>query len=182
MDDARIPRGISSVDRGGPVVVHFDGACQPPRGGGIAAFGYTIQGGGFLAEECGLATRPFSDRATNNVAEYVGAIRALEWLVAQGYAGKVVVRGDSQLIVRQMTGEYEVKAEHLRAYHERLRQLVGRFERVAFEWVPREENRVADELSKRAIAEARPSARAYRPGRDPTYGPVAEDDEVPPPG
>ncbi len=170
MHDAQIPRGISSVDRSGPVVVHFDGACQPPRGGGVATFGYTVQGGGFLAEEAGLATRPYSDRATNNVAEYVGAIRALEWLVEQGYAGEVVVRGDSQLVIRQMTGEYEVKADHLRAYHARLRQLEGKFVRVTFEWVPREENRTADALSKRALEAEQPAARAYRPagGRTPT--------------
>ena len=175
-----IPRGISSVDRSGPVVVHFDGACQPPRGGGVATFGYTIQGGGFLAEESGLATRPYSDRATNNVAEYVGAIRALEWLVEQRYAGEVVVRGDSQLVIRQMTGEYEVKADHLRAYHERLRQLEGKFRRVAFEWVPREENRTADALSKRALAAAQPAARAYRPARDPTVPSDGTDEPEPP--
>ncbi len=85
------------------------------------------------------------------MAEYVGAIRGLEWLVDQQYRGPVQVRGDSQLVVRQMGGEYAVRTEHLRAYHERLRQLASQFERVEFEWIPREENRRADELSKRAI-------------------------------
>jgi ribonuclease HI len=162
MGDEQIPRGIASFDPGEPAVVHFDGACQPPGGGGVAGFGFTIRGAGFDIEDCGLATRPFSEHSTNNVAEYVGAIRALEWLVAQGFHGPVVVRGDSQLVIRQATGEYAVKAKHLEAYRERLLQLAATFASHKFEWVPRDENTEADALSKRALEEAAPSAAAYR--------------------
>ncbi len=148
------------------MVVHFDGACQPPRGGGIAAYGYTIDGAGGHVEGMGLAVRPGVPHATNNVAEYSAAICALERLRSEGYRGRVVVRGDSQLIVRQMSGEYEVKSEHLKAYRERLAQLVREFPIVRFEWVPREENRRADELSKLAIdreRRERKGARRCRP-------------------
>ncbi len=153
------------------VRVHFDGACQPPTGPGIAAFGFTIQGPDVDIEECGLATRPFSEHSTNNVAEYVGAIRALEWLRAHGYRGPVVLRGDSQLVIRQMTGEYEVRTEHLKAYHDRLEQLAREFAAVTWEWIPREQNQRADELSKQAIEDAGPDARRRRPiGAGPTRG------------
>ncbi len=54
-----------------------------------------------------------------------------------------------------MSGEYEVRAEHLKAYHERLAALVGQFEEVRFNWVPRGENQRADELSKAGIERAR---------------------------
>jgi len=164
--DRELPRGIATLAGSGPVVVHFDGACQPPGGGsGVAGWGYVIDGPGLHYEEFGLATRPFSEHSTNNVAEYVGAIRALEQLKSIGYAGEVVVEGDSQLVIRQMNGEYEVRKEHLKAYHAWLRELVRSFRKVEFRWVPREENTVADALSKRAIEEAREDARSHRPSR-----------------
>ncbi len=152
-DDRELPRG-TAVLGSGPVRVHFDGACQPPTGPGIAAYGFTVDGGGLHLEDRGLAVPPHHPRSTNNVAEYVGAICALEELVRLGYAGDVEILGDSQLIIRQMSGEYAVRAEHLRPYHERLRQLVRRFRRVEFRWIPREENERADALSKLAIEEA----------------------------
>ena len=149
--DAALPRGSAMASE--PLaVVHFDGACQPPAGGGIAAYGFTVTGAGIAHEEGGLAVRPGSPASTNNVAEYTAAIRALEWLLARGYEGPVVLHGDSQLVVRQMRGEYRVRAPHLLAYHERLAQLAGRFRSVTFVWVPRSHNTRADALSKLAIA------------------------------
>lgn len=142
------------------MVVHFDGACQTVRGERIATYGFTLEGIGEPIEDGGLAVPPGSERATNNVAEYSGAICALERLRREGFHGHVIVRGDSQLVIRQMTGEYRVEAEHLRAYHDRLDQLVHEFSIVRFEWVPREENVRADALSKEALdLEARRRAR-----------------------
>jgi ribonuclease HI len=152
--------------------VHFDGACEPPKGGGIATYGFTLEGPGLEHEKFGLAVPPGSERATNNVAEYVGAIRALEFLASINYHGPVLVFGDSQLVIRQLSGEYEVRAEHLQPYHEHLKRLVEKIGDVHFTWVPREENRRADELSKRAISEARHDAalrdRLSRRERGPT--------------
>ncbi len=164
MDDQELPRGVVTADLG-PVQVHFDGACDRARGGGLATFGYTIEGAGFDLEEGGLAVRPYSERATNNVAEYLGAIQALYRLHGLGYAGPVEVRGDSQLVIRQMTGEYAVKAEHLRPYHEWLAQLAQKFSSVRWEWVPREQNRRADALSQQALADHAPLAARHRPSR-----------------
>jgi ribonuclease HI len=158
MDDQDLPRGIATLG-GSRVMVHFDGACQPPKGPGVATFGFVVEGEGLYAEEYGLATPPYSEHSTNNVAEYVAAIRALEWLRSQGYRGAVTVAGDSQLIIRQMKGEYEVRTEHLAAYHTWLHTLAKEFQSVEWQWVPREENRRADALSKRALEDARPAAR-----------------------
>jgi ribonuclease HI len=154
--DEQLPRGTVVTEL--PVRVHFDGACEPPKGGGIATYGFTIESSTLQHEEFGLAVPPGSERATNNVAEYVGAIRALEFLASVGYRGTVLVFGDSQLVVRQLSGEYEVRAEHLRPYHEHLKALIARIGDVQFTWVPREENSRADHLSKLAIAEARQDA------------------------
>jgi ribonuclease HI len=168
LDDRELPRGVAAP-LAGPVHVHFDGACEDRGGTRIAAFGYTLEGAGLRHEDFGLAVPPGHPRATNNVAEYVGAICALEWLSRQGYVGDVRLTGDSQLVLRQLTGEYRVRAEHLRPYHERLLQLVRSFRNVEFAWVPRSENARADELSKRGIDLARPTADSglATPGGDP---------------
>ena len=162
-DDSEIPRGMTQMETP-EVHVHFDGACQPPTGPGIAAYGFTVEGPGLDVEEFGLATPPYSEHSTNNVAEYAGAIAALEWLLRNDYRGRVIVFGDSELVIRQMTGEYSVRAEHLRAYHDRLTQLAGQFAAVEWRWVPREENARADRLSKDGILDAAPHARRqHRP-------------------
>ncbi len=163
----------------GPVQVHFDGACQTVRRRRIAAYGFTVEGGGLSHAEGGLAVPPDHERATNNVAEYVGAIRALEWLVSVPYRADVVVQGDSELVIRQMNGEYEVRADHLRPYHDRLRQLAGLFRRVEFRWVRREENRRADELSKEGIGSVGAPAR---PVTDRPREPDDDDEAEDPPG
>ena len=135
--------------------MHFDGACQPPHARGIATWAFTIEGAGLEHEASGLAAPPYSPESTNNVAEYSGAIHALEHLLEKGYQGPVVVYGDSELVVRQMSGEYRVKAPHLQAYHDRLGALARRFSSCRFVAIPREENGRADELTKRAVYLAR---------------------------
>ncbi|MCI4318616.1 MAG: ribonuclease HI family protein [Thermoplasmata archaeon] len=162
--EPRIPRGTVVHE---PIVrVAFDGACQPPKGGGVATYGFVVEGEGLEHRDKGLAVPPWSPHATNNVAEYVAATRALEWLLERGYRGIVLVAGDSQLVIRQMQGEYEVRAEHLREYHAQLARLVAQFEDVRFSWIPREQNVEADRLSKEALLEALPLARKLRPSSD----------------
>lgn len=156
-----LPRGTTLLPE--IAQVHFDGACEPARGGGIATYGFLVEGAGPPYEECGLAVRPWSPHATNNVAEYTAAIRALEHLSGAGFRGHVLLMGDSQLVVRQMSGEYEVRAPHLKAYHDRLGALVRHFADVRFVWVPREQNQRADALSKRAFEAARAEAGPHRP-------------------
>jgi ribonuclease HI len=173
--DSRIPRGRAVLPA--EVHVHFDGACQPPRGGGVATYGFTIEAPGLHYEEKGLAVPPWTPRATNNVAEYTAAIRSLEWLLQEGYRGSIRMMGDSQLVVRQMQGQYQVRAPHLKEYFAHLRQLVGRFARVDFVWIPREANGRADELSKEALEDEWSRARRHPPA-EPVV-PAAEDEENP---
>ena len=176
LDDRDLPRGVA-LPGTGPVLAHFDGACEDVEGRRVAAYGFTLEGPGLRHEDFGLAVPPGHPRATNNVAEYVGAICALEWLVRHGFAGEVHLVGDSELVVRQTTGEYQVRAEHLRPYHERLQQLLRSFRVVHVEWVPREQNRRADELSKRGIS----FGATVRPGSA-DRGWSTEDESNPPAG
>lgn len=100
--------------------------------------------------------------ATNNVAEYNGLLAALRWAVDHGIS-TLHVRSDSELLVKQMRGEYRVKNPGLLPLYEEARSLVRRIRRVRFEHVRREHNRDADRLANEAMDEA---ARSRSPGRD----------------
>jgi ribonuclease HI len=84
--------------------------------------------------------------ATNNVAEYNGLIAALKWAIAHDER-EVHVRSDSELLVKQMRGEYKVKHPNLQPLYAQARLLVARLARVRFEHVRRELNKEADRLS-----------------------------------
>ncbi|MGC8915914.1 MAG: ribonuclease HI family protein [Thermoanaerobaculum sp.] len=90
-------------------------------------------------------------QATNNVAEYAALLAALGRLRELG-ATEVEIRTDSQLLARQLAGEYRVRAPHLQPLWRRAQELLGRFSRVAIRFVPREQNARADALAEQAIA------------------------------
>jgi ribonuclease HI len=127
------------------VVVWTDGGARGnpgPAGYGVVV---TTPGGQVLTEVAeGIG------RATNNVAEYRGAIAGLEQARALG-ARRVRVRADSLLVVNQQKGLWRVRNETLRTLSSEARRLAGQFERVVWEHVPRERNRHADALANRAM-------------------------------
>ncbi|WP_243665646.1 ribonuclease HI [Vulcanisaeta sp. JCM 16159] len=111
-------------------VAYFDGACEPRNPGGVGTYGFVIYGneGNVVHEDYGIACEP-SPNCTNNVAEYTGLIRALEWLLGNGFGGsRITVRGDSQLVIRQLMGVYSVRAEHLRPLHDRALELLKKLQ------------------------------------------------------
>jgi ribonuclease HI len=91
---------------------------------------------------------------TNNQAEYRALLRALAEALERGIA-KLVVRSDSQLLVRQMLGEYKVKSKGLLALRREAEALKQRFEEIHFEHVRRDFNEIADELAKQGAEAAR---------------------------
>lgn len=86
---------------------------------------------------------------TNNIAEYQALICGLEEALARK-ADEVCVRSDSELIVKQSSGQYKVRADHLKPLAEQVKQLSGGFHRVIFQQIPREQNKLADRLAKNA--------------------------------
>ena len=84
--------------------------------------------------------------ATNNVAEYRGLLAALTYLTKREYRD-VTIRSDSQLLTKQMSGEYRVRNLGLKPLYLKARTLVAQLGRVRFEHVPREDNRYADRLA-----------------------------------
>jgi ribonuclease HI len=137
------------------IEAYFDGLCEPKNPGGVATFGFVVYSEGRpIHEGQGLAATPYTEGATNNVGEYTGAVRALEWLLAEGLEKKpVVLRGDSELVIKQLRGEYKVKSPLLAPLYSKVKELASRFGSLAFEWVPREKNRQADRLTNLAYAE-----------------------------
>jgi ribonuclease HI len=135
------------------IEAYFDGLCDP-NPGGVATYGFIIKRDGKKIDEGhGLAGTPKTPQATNNVAEYTGLIRALEWLIAHKVRGEVVVRGDSDLVIKQVKGEYKVKSALLAPLHGRAKELAEDLPDVRFEWIQRERNADADRLTNLAYAE-----------------------------
>jgi len=135
------------------IEAYFDGLCEP-NPGGVATFGFVIKRDGKkIHEGHGLAGTPKTPQATNNVAEYTGLIRALEWLRSQKIKEPVVVRGDSDLIIKQVRGEYKVKSPLLAPLHGQATALMEKLPDVTLEWVARERNADADRLTNLAYAE-----------------------------
>ena len=91
--------------------------------------------------------------ATNNQAEYHGAIAALEAALGLG-AELVELRMDSELVVRQLSGRYRVRNPKLVPLHNRILALRERFQRVVIAHVPRKLNKVADALANEALDNA----------------------------
>jgi len=129
-----------------PAVIHFDGGARPSNPG-PAAIGYTIE-----AEDWSDEGSDHLGKATNNEAEYHALIRGLEVASKQGCT-EVEARGDSQLVVRQVTGDWQTNEQHLRELRDRAQELAEEFETFEIEWVNREENLRADELVDRELAD-----------------------------
>ena len=107
--------------------------------------------------------------ATNNVAEYHGLLAALQWVVAHGHRD-VQIRADSELLVKQMRGEYRVKHPGLQPLVARARLLLGELDDVSFTHVRREQNKDADRLSNLGMDEAEEALRAAAEGNKDARG------------
>jgi ribonuclease HI len=128
------------------LTIHTDGASRGNPG--EAAYAYTIaRDGQPVIEEAGRL-----GRVTNNQAEYAALVRALEHALRMGPEHRLLIHSDSELMVKQMRGEYKVKNEDLRDLYDQARQLVRKFDgTVTFTHVRREFNRRADELCNEAL-------------------------------
>ncbi|KAG6974969.1 hypothetical protein JG688_00002807 [Phytophthora aleatoria] len=129
------------------VLAYADGASRGnPGRSGCGALLVDPSTGRVLTTE----TKYVGDLETNNAAEYHGLMLALQ-LAQQHQATHVHVHLDSQLIVRQMQGQYRVKAANLRKLHQQCKELSAAFPHVTFSHVAREENTEADRLANEAI-------------------------------
>ena len=150
--------GESKDSNKSQIQVYFDGLCQPCNPKGIACYAFLVKKEqNIIHSEYGFAAEPYSADATNNVAEYIAIIRALEWLLANNYENeKIMIKGDSQLVVSQIKRKFKVKATTIIPLYHKVMFLISKFTNIQFEWIPREQNKEADRLSNFAyIAEER---------------------------
>ncbi|HEY9247003.1 MAG TPA: ribonuclease HI family protein [Candidatus Methanoperedens sp.] len=125
-------------------ILFFDGACRGNPG--PMAIGAVLFEDGTKVKE--LSKR--LGRGTNNIAEWSALIEGLK--LAKNYGCRQLkVRGDSQLIIKQVTGRYGVKSDNLIPYFNEARKLCALFEKIEFEWITREENSDTDILSNEAF-------------------------------
>jgi len=126
-------------------MVYVDGACRGNPGHSGAGWVFCLEEGRALGEGC-----LYLGHHTNNEAEYLAAALGLTAALELGVR-RVLLRADSELMVRQIQGAYRVKNPRLRPLYERLMGLIGQFEAFGIEHVLRERNRLADAMANRAI-------------------------------
>ena len=139
------------------VVAYIDGGARGNPG--PAGYGVRVENaeGDVIAElHRGLGI------ATNNVAEYKGLLAALRWAVDHGERD-LLVRADSELLVKQMRGEYKVRHPGLQPLYVQSRLLVMELGSVEFEHVRREFNKEADRLSNLGMDESEQMLKAANP-------------------
>ena len=127
------------------LVVHVDGGSRGNPGPAAAAAVVSTPDGDVL-DEASVAL----GQATNNVAEYRGLLLGLERAREQG-ATEVEVVNDSELVAKQVNGEYKVKSPDMAALHAQALDALRAFERWSVRSVPRAQNAAADALVNRAL-------------------------------
>ena len=142
-----LPRAIEAVlraDGGGRVHLYFDGASRGNPG--PAAAGWVLVSGDGIVDEAGERL----GRATNNQAEYRALVAGLEAARDHGF-DEVEIRGDSELVVKQVTGEWNTNDPTLREHRVTVHELLQGFERWSITHVPRGVNDRADDLANEAL-------------------------------
>jgi ribonuclease H / adenosylcobalamin/alpha-ribazole phosphatase len=141
-----------------PVFAHVDGWVGPGNPDRYAGVGVVIGPHplvpGLTRELC--MAYPCTGPApwSNNAAEYEAVLVALRVLYRMRWRGAVLIRSDSQLVVKQYNGDYGCYEPALVELLEKLRRGAGFFENVALEWVPRGRNGAADALARRGLEAA----------------------------
>lgn len=129
------------------LIIYTDGASRGNPG--PASYGFTISDdvGKLLYEE-----GEYIGKSTNNVAEYSAVLEALKW-VKKNISEKVWIElfADSKLVAEQLSGNYKIKAKHLKPIIEKIRVLSLELGVVIFRHIPRSKNTLADKLANQAL-------------------------------
>lgn len=127
------------------LVVHVDGGARGNPGPAAAACVICSADGQLLRERAELL-----GTATNNVAEYRALLLGLREAIELG-ASDLELIGDSELIAKQINGQYKVKHEAMRPLHREAQQLLSRLQSWSMRTVPRAQNAHADSLVNAAL-------------------------------
>lgn len=123
----------------------FDGSCTK-NPGGIAGYGWLIETLDGLELKTAYGEVCRGEGATNNVAEWSALLMALKFLEEHNFAGELFVFGDSELVIKQINGQYKVN-QKLFDYYKSCHEILSKYAWNA-KWIAREENSKCDALSK----------------------------------
>lgn len=135
----------------------FDGCCEPINPGGIAAYGAVIfRDGKRIWEDSKIFYPSRGKRDTsNNLAEYSGFKAILDYLIKNNLNHEnIEVFGDSNLVIQQMFGHWQIRSGLYVPVALVCKKLLREFPRIRGYWIPREENSIADRLSKLKLIRA----------------------------
>lgn len=139
-----------------PYELRFDGLfreAQENTQAGLMGIGWLLTRGEKVVAHAYAITARGID-ATSNMAEYLALIDGLQALMDMGLDDHPVkILGDARVVICQMTGEARVTAPRLVPVHRRARKLARKLHIVAWEWIPRKQNKAADLLTRRALRE-----------------------------
>ena len=127
-------------------LIHIDGGARGNPGPAAAGVCITTPDGTEALHEAGY----WLGELTNNEAEYQGLLHALKAALELGFES-VHIRSDSELMVKQINGEYRVKAANLKPLFAEARDRLGKFPQWSIEHVRREKNKRADQLANLAM-------------------------------
>lgn len=148
----------ASPREGFGVIANIDGGSRGNPG--PAAYGVVVRNAqGKVLAKLGK----YLGRQTNNVPEYSGLVAALDWAVRENQPSLKVL-SDSELLVRQMLGQYKVKDQNLKELFRKAQALAGKLQHFTIEHVRRESNREADRLVNNVLD--RPRGNVPSSGRE----------------
>ena len=135
---------ISKLKSKDEVVLYIDGAAMPDReGAGIGGVCYKNK-------EKLFSFSKFIGNKTNNEAEYFALIQGLNQALKKDLK-VITIYSDSQLVVNQINGKYQVKNERMKICFQKSMNILSNFNRWTLTHIPREKNKEADSLSKQGL-------------------------------
>ena len=139
------------------IELYFDGACEPFNPGGTASYGWVIKKDNKIIKE-GSGIVGTGEGMTNNIAEYSGLVKGLEEFLKLNLKEQLLIKGDSNMVINMISGKWgwnkkkniwkpHTKMPHLKELLDGALKLLKKID-YEVQWIPREENKEADALSK----------------------------------
>ena len=151
------PEQLPAPAEGTPCTVFFDGASK--KNPGREGAGTVLYGGSLVNVEPLDNTREFLGLRSSNQAEYCAVILGLHRAKTLGFTS-VYVKGDSKLVIKQLSGEWICRQPELKRYYRTALKLAKDFPHgVHYEWIPRSQNQMADAQANLAVATGLPHDR-----------------------
>lgn len=130
------------------IVVNFDGGCGPRNPGGKMAYAAIITTSSGIKIKL-RRNEDVNRRNSNNVAEYLGLLLALDWLITHGHCSdKIRISGDSKLVINQMSGKWRIKKGLYKDQALKALEKTLKFKSLTWCWVPRELNITTDQYAR----------------------------------